>query len=772
MTSAFSVIRNTRAEDCRSVRFFLHSWVSIQASDVAAAVEHAMHNVQRWHSRSARFGERRVRRPDRRANALRIGLGGAVLLWVLGACGEIDLGERPWVCDRQATELTSLKASTSSFIWSFDNQPVGLSDYEPYVLLTVAPSPADKSYQIRLGGKGASFFASSSTDISVDTADPAKSGAAVTTASSSGAITYSFWISLSKSWLGDASTSTLVDAGTSTTVELLSTLKEGSDCSGHKISLTKTNLTPEKKAQLLLSLEYYDRDCATQQVGPVELTPLHDEDEWVNPSGLVTADAWGLGIWHHIAATVDSRGSQDESSISVYWDGARVEVATFKPSDGNGVTTNEISVLDLHLGPEASSKIVPYELYIDDLALIPHALDSKDVASLRVNSASRYELDGLGWSTWNALRSTASWNEYQTEGLSVSCEDGKSSACGATATLDWDTSLANLDYVTLNADLPIGHAADFMLAADTAGRQFCKWSVRGAGGAAYRFSVNASSQVAPQDNTGTSAINELKWCKCDTCECNFIVRNATIGSTWTDQDGPFPCLVCDLEHQAIQPVNGGNNTRRGAWGPGNLCWRPIAYEDTSHTEIVEISREAPVTAKLSGPKGTTSLLAADFSVKPDTEGSTTLDYSKGYVDLRQKRVFLCAHLPRNHTFQIVLKSDNDGYCELKVEGSDPDDPSESSQKSTVYPALPREGETSDVLDADYCANHADPKNKLLDEKGAPPTFDPTRVRYVGIQKAWEDNVQNLMVRVDAIKFVDATTTAASVDCSPASSKQN
>lgn len=669
---------------------------------------------------------------------LRITLAVACELTLLVGCGEIHLGDRKWNCDKTAVKYsTPATLGTGDRFWRFND---GSLAPEPSATESLAIPPSTPlpglSNAFRIGGEGAALAigaraGSSSGVIATEQALDVGSS-----------FTYALWISLPQSWLDSvrAARGTTNSSGQSgTRMVLVSTKSVGrnpTSCDGFDLAIQGDQEKADSPVRIQLAFGYYDSYCTAQKYA-VEIEPAPTGA----PSGLASSDAWGLGKWYHVAATVSGTyPSASNSEIALYWDARLIGAPTrIVPK-----STKSFSAL-FSVGSSASGT-ERFVGTIDDVALFQHALTQGEIETLRLNSNSNYGLDGLRWSTWNSARSSAGWRSNQTEGLAVECLDGDSGGCGLSAALNWGTPIADIDHIVLNADLPAGHITDFMLAADPVGRQFCKWSINGIGGADYRISVTEqATDRTLSDARDPRAINELKWCKCDDCACDFEVKTATIGSEWTKAANQYPCVACGLQFEPFA-VDADRakafRWRRGAIGASSLCWRPIAYDPTSHVHFVEEPQpEQPVRAWLSGPEHTTALLAADLG-------------RNGYRLTATDRIVICANLPRGNEFQLVLKSENEGYCEIMFEGQDAD-----PSTTTAYPKY-----TNNSTTLEECLHTTDANNPLRDEDTKPIQFDPANIRYIGIQKSWTREV-DVTVRVNSVHF-DGVQDCASVKSAP------
>jgi hypothetical protein len=460
---------------------------------------------------------------------------------------------------------------------------------------------------------------------------------------------------------------------------------------------------------------------------PIEVS-LTDYEE-----GLASTDSWGLGKWYHVAATVQFHADTNSTGITLYWNGTSLASAPVETSSPNFQSSFYIGS-----DPNLSDR---FEGLIDDVALLQRALNPEEIREFRLDSISNYELNGLRWGTWAAWRSSSNWNFKPNEGLSVSCNDGDSSGCGVLAVVgeafDKPTKVLELDHVILSGDLPTDRIVDFTLASSD-GRQFCKWSTKGIGGTKYKFSVDDSSPTSTPDT-----INELKWCQCDTCNCDFNIQSAIVSSEWTPKSGLSLFKFGDLKTAPSTSSSIASEwNRAGALGPKvgsfkDVCWRPIAFDATSHARFVGIPQPgAAITASLIGETNTTALLAADFGV-----GGQFLDLSQ-IEDFTE--IIVCANLPNKSTFQITLQSENGGFWQALVVGTDID-----ASTSTPYPPTsnPNGNLTRELLKAWSGTNKA-----AVEEDGSVASFNPSKVRYLGIQKVWQDNVPDVNIRIDSVRF--------------------
>lgn len=652
----------------------------------------------------------------------------AVTLCELLGCGEVYLGERKWTCNKQATEykVTDLLGPNDR-LWRFNDDAMG-REVNGRGDLTVAPLATVSDHLaglIRMGGEGAALVSGVTASSSPLAAAPESKDAIALGPS----LTYGLWISLPKSWLAAVS-----DAPQK--MVLLSTMtgeEQSQNCGGHELALLGQKDSVDDPVKVSLVFSYFDSSCSR----PPPLNPVLEETRELADAGLGTLDAWGLGKWYHVAVSVrQGEGTGSESTVRLYWDG----VAVGNPVGSQVSMQSRTSMAaKFHVGSDPMNA-QRFEGHIDDVALLQRALTPDEVREFRLNSLSKYGLDGLRWATWDAAWSSASWNPHQTKGLTVDCRDDKSSGCGASASLDWRLKVNDLDHIVLSGDLPDGMDTDLLLADSQGGRQFCKWTINGIGGADYHLAVRKPTQGrdAP-DNP--SAVNELKWCRCDTCDCEFDVRAVMIGSEWTEAVGLHSCILCGLQH-VPSTISGLDNYNwsRGAKGPNDFCWRPIAYEAESQAHFVESPTKDSVKATLSGPSGTTALLAVDFGSTGRRLVEDKVD-DKGSVQVKGDEVVICANLPAGQLFQIILKSANEAYCEMQVMGTN-----QSDYESTGYPV-----DSSNPLNATYCTKYVDNNNRLLGEDKKLPQFNPDSIRYLGIQKAWAVGME-ATIRIDSVNF--------------------
>lgn len=634
----------------------------------------------------------------------------------LVGCGEVYLGERTWKCSKQAVEYDATDSLyPADRFWRFNDETMG-REITGRNDLVVAPLTTDGirlAKMLRIGGEGAALI----TDIAASSnqSAPAPYADKITLGPR---VTYATWISLPKSWL---------DSVTSETkrMVLISTMKpQVRDCGGHELTLQGVRDSSSERVRVSLGFAYFDANCQRSEIdAEIEQTPA------LAAVGLSTVDAWGLGKWYHVAASVNQVDSaRAQSEVRLYWDSVEVSRVGWSRVSMKARTGTDLET-SIHVGSDPTNAS-RFEGYLDDVALLQRALGTAEIQQFRQDSISKYGLDGLRWFPWDVLRSSASWAHNQAKGLALNCEDGQSSGCGVMASLDWRQKVADLDHVVLSADLPAGKVTDFLLSADQGGRQFCKWSIYGRGGADYYLSVKQQAEglVATQ-GPSPSTVNELKWCRCDDCDCTFDVRAAAIGSEWTTEVGEYPCLMCGLQRYESVPVQAqAFKWSRGAKGPNGFCWRPIAYDVLSHARFTEAPTDGgSVKALLSGPGSTTALLAADFGVAGRSLGTND-------------EIVICAYLPKDMPFQIMLKSANEGYCQVPIIGEGGDD-----LRAAPYP------NTGDRLDAAYCTNHTDDNNPLYGEDGKVLVFDATNIRYLGIQKAWAREVETT-IRIDSVRF--------------------
>ncbi len=657
-----------------------------------------------------------------------VGVVATITLCELLGCGEVYLGERKWTCNKQATEykVTDLLRPNDK-LWRFNDEDLG-REVNGRGDLTVAPLATVSDHLaglIRMGGEGASLVSGVAASSSPLAAAPQSE----TELALGPSITYALWISLPKSWLAAVNE-------TPQKMVLLSTMtgaEHAQNCGGHELALQGQKDSGDKRVKVSLVFSYFDATCSR----PPPLNPVLEETRELTDAGLDTLDAWGLGKWYHVAASVrQGEIAGSKSTIKLYWDG--VEVSSSLESQVSMQLRTDMTT-KVHVGSDPLNA-QRFEGHIDDVALLQRALTQAEVQEFRLNSWSKFGLDGLRWATWDAAWSSASWNSQQAPGVAVDCRDDKSSGCGASASLDWRLKVNDLDHIVLSGDLPERMDADLLLADGQGGRQFCKWSISGIGGADYHLAVRRPAQ-GRETPDNPSAVNELKWCRCDTCDCEFDVKAVMIGSEWTKAVGLHSCILCGLQH-VPSTISGLDNYKwsRGAKGPNDFCWRPIAYEAKSQAHFVESPTKNSVKATLGGPSGTTALLAADFGTTGYRLVGDKVD-DQGKVKVKGDEVVICANLPAEQRFQIILKSANEAYCEIQVEGTDKND-----YESTAYPV-----DSSKPLDVTYCTNYVDNNNRLLGEDKKLPQFDPDNVRYLGIQKSWSEDV-DVTIRIDSVNF--------------------
>lgn len=654
----------------------------------------------------------------------------------LVACGKVNLGERKWTCNERTKEGTAHSIlDEAELFWDFNvgTSSGGAAGSDEAGSAGSRTEKNKISYIIgsisgvtRLGGEGSAVFTDGNRPAACS--KPLDTGAGANAIELHEDVTYSLWVSAGHEWLERDAPARIV---------MLSTATGNGGCGGHELDLVGV-----EQGDTHLELWYYDTNC--QRVDQ----PLKSN----RIDTLSFRDAWGVGSWHHVAATVE----HTSNTVAFFADGAPVPTDTSRATQlvsmapaapivkmVLGSRDPESCGSDGHPSSGSDAGTASPLIFFDDVTIFARALSNDELRQLHRASLSKYRLANLPWATWDSAPSTGSWGSNQGGGLTASCYDQNSSACGAVAIVeDWKLRVADVERLVLNADLPANTGADFIVTGDEQGRQFCKWSVQGVGGALYYFSSDEWADWASHTGVEFEPSNELKWCRCDTCDCDFPVHGATIGSPWTDGIGDYSVRLCGLDYTTREHADASRSTRpkRGTLDSQGWCWRAIALDTESHARLLGESTTGAVRAELAGPENTSAIFAADFGVidpqrSADSEPNNKMQFRALPVGYD---IAFCANLPKGEHFQIHVQSENDGYCEMAIDGEDGDD------GSSLYP------NNGQRFNEAYCRTWQDQNSQMFDQAGERVYFDPTRVRYLGIQKNWSFPLTPATLRIDSV----------------------
>jgi hypothetical protein len=212
-----------------------------------------------------------------------------------------------------------------------------------------------------------------------------------------------------------------------------------------------------------------------------------------------------------------------------------------------------------------------------------------------------------------------------------------------------------------------------------------------------------------------------------------------------------PSNICDLQLLRSTPQSDANeddllSRKPGIVGPLGLCWRPIAYDPDAFAQLKQPSNKAAVAAHLAGDLHTSALLVADFGVGGEDHEQHLLDASSCEL--------VCVHAKLSgepdasaQDYRVVLVSSNSATCEALTSGAK----NSACDDSDSYPcyciSLSNCVQPNPFLDGVIDETHWD---KRVDEPHK-VSFDASQIRYVGIQKDW-NNRQDFSAEVLDIEF--------------------
>lgn len=266
-----------------------------------------------------------------------------------------------------------------------------------------------------------------------------------------------------------------------------------------------------------------------------------------------------------------------------------------------------------------------------------------------------------------------------------------------------------------------------------------------------------------------------KWCHCDDCECNSDAEDVFVYSPWLQALADKPSGVLCTAQWLAPPSNAGDGNelsqKPGTIGPLGMCWRPIAYDPNAFAQLVPTSdldggvsgNAASVKAHLAGDAHTGALLVADFGVQnlPSQANANAANPLSPPSDNEQHLLDLsncdcvCVRatvVPSNTDFRVVLVSGNSATCEVVT---------------CAAKNIPNSVCNQCNQDDCYCIqlNSCRPVNTFQDgainetiwdttsgDAIIKVTFDASQIRYLGIQKDW-NNQQDFTAEVTDIQFI-------------------
>ncbi len=418
---------------------------------------------------------------------------------------------------------------------------------------------------------------------------------------------------------------------------------------------------------------------------------------------------WGRGRWYHVAGT---------TGVSpVLYVGGEPAPSVQCPVPGRTYTTSPVSSGQL-VAPEGCG----FGRLLDDIALFQPPLSPAQLPGFLVRSSAVPGTDGRWWSAQGVEGSVAEWRcgvAYSRDegGLQVYFDNKPWSAPRLVVELK-PAPVQAFRSAVLRANIPAGEP--FQLELEGRERNhYCAWPVVGKGDTEYVFSAE-----------------DVGWCECPgECPCDFTVTRASIESRW-DTSSRYPVSVfdIDLDFQPGLESPAPSEPRPRTLDALDWCWRPVAYDPTARARLgpSEVANTfaahlgAPVSSEavgtLDGAKQTTSFLGADFvgmGAFLDIEGCERV------------RLETTVESQDNYAFRLV-----DAYGVVAV--------------------FNQNAQPEALIDLNEAVSWSPPQVRELGKLDpAAARFTPTMVRFVGIQKPWEEQWSESTVRVRSIAFETA-----------------
>ncbi len=417
---------------------------------------------------------------------------------------------------------------------------------------------------------------------------------------------------------------------------------------------------------------------------------------------------WGRGRWYHVAGTTGT-------SSTLHVDGeSMAEVRC--PELEAAYASRPVSVGQL-VAPGGCG----FGRLFDDVAVFQPPLATSELPQFLRASHAVLRPDGRWWSVQGVEGSVAEWqcgDAYSPEdgGLQVYFDNKSWSAPRLLVEVE-PAPIEGFRRAVVRADIPAGEPFELELEGQDR-NHYCVWPAVGRGDDDYEFFAE-----------------DVGWCECPgQCPCDFTVRRAAIESRW-DTSSRYKVSVAAIDLD-FQPPSESGSTTSVEPPPRSLdvfdwCWRPVAYDPTSRARL--------------GSSDAENTFQAHLGAYPSEQVLGTLEAERGLT------TFLAADFVGMGAF-------------LNIEGCD-----RVRLQTTVEPAgryslrlvdaygivreLKTEGEPLVEIDLTTGETWSPPQVRELGELDASAAeFTPSMVRFVGVQKRWEDEWPATTVQVESIVF--------------------
>lgn len=414
---------------------------------------------------------------------------------------------------------------------------------------------------------------------------------------------------------------------------------------------------------------------------------------------------WGRGRWYHVAATT--------GTSTLYLDGKpRMNVECPEPE--RAYANSPVSA-----GQLVAADDCDFGRLLDDVAIFQPPLDDAELPSFLRRSHAVLGSDGRWWSVQGVEGGVAEWqcgDAYVPEegGVQAYFDNKSWSAPRLLADLD-PAPIQAFRGAVLRANIPVGEPFEFELEGQER-NHYCVWSAVGRGDAEYEFS--------PED---------VGWCDCpEACPCDFTVGRASTESRW-DTSSRYRVSVSDIAVDFSGSVSApSREVSSRSLDVLDWCWRPVAYEPTAHARL--------------GTSDARHDLEAHLGAYPSDEVLGILEGEK------ERTAFLGADFVGMGAFLNIEACDR-VRAEVTVEPSGGRYSLRLVDAYGVVRELKTEGQPTIELDLEAGVTWSPPEVRELGALDASPLeFSPAMVRFVGIQKRWEDEWPETTVRVKSIAF--------------------
>ena len=419
---------------------------------------------------------------------------------------------------------------------------------------------------------------------------------------------------------------------------------------------------------------------------------------------------WGRGRWYHVAGTTGT-------SPTLYVDGEPVAQVRC-PVAERAYASHPVSI-----GQLVASDGCDFGRLLDDVALFQPPLTAGQFPGFLLRSRAVFGPDGRWWSVQGVEGSVAEWQC----GAAYSPDEG-----GLQAYFDnkpWSAPRLLVDVdpapiqafrgAVLRANVPVGEPFELELEGEER-NHYCVWPALGRGDDEYEFLAE-----------------DVGWCECPgQCPCDFMVGRASIESRW-DTSSRYRVSAFDIDFD-FQSASGSGQASLAKTPPRSLdildwCWRPVAYEPTAHARL--------------GPSSARNTFEAHLGAYPSDEVLGTLEGAS------QLTAFLGADFVGMGAF-LNIEECNRVHVEADVEPSGVRYSLRLVDAYGVVSEVKTEGEPEVEIDLKGAQTWSPPQVRELGKLDASQVeFTPTMVRFVGIQKPWDDEWPESTVRIRDIEFM-------------------